>query len=692
MRREDITRVYPDPPDLRDRMYTPTMRSLKPHFNSFPFDDQNLISRIKNQKQTMACTGFALSAMVELLMDTNWQQSGRVSERADAYSPFMLYRMARRYDELPGEDAKGGSTARGAMKAWHKHGACRERFWLEMVEPPERKWMNDAFHAPLGAYYRVDHTSIPDMHAAINEVGAIFATAYTHAGWGELFDQDQKAFDAGEEPSTQLPETPALKAKTGSVKKVQSQIPFDSKHSAPSGGHAFLIVGYDAEGFWIQNSYGTRWGRQGFARMRYADWRANGMDAWIGQLGVHVSQLALNLSDGLQFDRVRPTEHRPAAHRKAEHRIAAGGIDLISSNPAISAQQINPYIVNLGNNGLLSDAGQFCTTAHDLEQLVGTYLQMAIGEQGWGLGKEQAIDIAVYAHGGLVSESAAADIARNWVPGLFANKIFPIFMMWETGPLETVQHLIDDAFKPVPGVAGDFWQRTQEWLDDRLEALVGRVGKSFWDDMKQNARLASRPKVDDFPGGGMLQLINAFGGLPEATRARLRFHLIGHSAGAIFAAHALGPILEAGFKVDGLYLMAPAITCKLFGELVMPHVDQKSIKRFCQFQLDDLHELGDNCLTLYQKSLLYLVSNAFEGERKTPILGMEIFAGRAPKKPAGIEWDVILAPNTASDVIEQSQAQRHGDFDNDSDTMRAILTRISRVQAKGETNSTNHVT
>jgi pimeloyl-ACP methyl ester carboxylesterase len=674
MRQQDITKVYPDPPDLRDRMYTPTMRSLKAHFNSFPFDDQNLISRIKNQKQTMACTGFALSAMVELLMDVNWQQSGRVSERADAYSPFMLFRMARRYDELPGEDAKGGSTARGAMKAWHKHGACRERFWLGLEEPKERKWMNDAFHAPLGAYYRVDHTSIPDMHAAINEVGAIFATAYTHTGWSELFDQDQKAFDATDETRTLVAEKTQTKTGRGSGKLVKSEIPFDSKHSAPSGGHAFLIVGYDAEGFWIQNSYGTHWGRQGFARMRYADWRANGMDAWIGQLGVHVSQLALNLSDGLQFDRVRP----------AAHRGAAGGIDLISSSPAISAQQINPYIVNLGNNGVLSDAGQFCTIPEDLEQLVSTYLEMAIGEQGWKLGKEQTIDIAVYAHGGLVAESSAADIARNWVPGLFANKIFPIFMMWETGPLETVQHLVDDAFKPVPGAAGgDFWQRTQEWLDDRLEALVGRVGKSFWDDMKQNARLASRPAVDGFAGGGMLELIKAFGKLPEATRARLRFHLIGHSAGAIFAAHALGPILEAGFKVDGLYLMAPAIGSKAFDELVVPYFDQKSIKRFCQFQLDDLHELGDNCLTLYQKSLLYLVSNAFEGERKTPILGMEVFAEQAPKKRTGMEWDVIVAPNTAKDVIEKSQAQRHGDFDNDPDTMLAILTRIARVQAKG---------
>ena len=36
--------------------------------------------------------------------------------------------MARRYDEWPGEDYTG-SSARGAMKGWHKHGVCAEAEW-----------------------------------------------------------------------------------------------------------------------------------------------------------------------------------------------------------------------------------------------------------------------------------------------------------------------------------------------------------------------------------------------------------------------------------------------------------------------------------------------------------------------------------------------------------------------------------
>ena len=40
----------------------------------------------------------------------------------------MLYEMAKRYDEWPGEDYDG-SSARGAMKGWHKHGVCSDEHW-----------------------------------------------------------------------------------------------------------------------------------------------------------------------------------------------------------------------------------------------------------------------------------------------------------------------------------------------------------------------------------------------------------------------------------------------------------------------------------------------------------------------------------------------------------------------------------
>ena len=52
----------------------------------------------------------------------------RMPERADNISGFMLYSMARRYDEWPGE-RYSGSSARGAMKGWVAHGVARQELW-----------------------------------------------------------------------------------------------------------------------------------------------------------------------------------------------------------------------------------------------------------------------------------------------------------------------------------------------------------------------------------------------------------------------------------------------------------------------------------------------------------------------------------------------------------------------------------
>ena len=91
------------------------------------------------------------------------------------------------------------------------------------------------------------------MHAAISEVGVLYATAMVHAGW-------QNA------------------ARDGLIKFSQDVI----------GGHAFAIVAYDRDGFWIQNSWGTDWGKGGFGKITYDEWLANGTDVWVARLGAPV--------------------------------------------------------------------------------------------------------------------------------------------------------------------------------------------------------------------------------------------------------------------------------------------------------------------------------------------------------------------------------------------------------------------
>ena len=96
----------------------------------------------------------------------------------------MLYDMARRYDEWPGERYEG-SSARGAMKGWHKHGVCSKANWPKDDRNAERFRVRfaEALRRPLGSYLRVNHKDVIAMHSAITEVGILYATASVHDGW-----------------------------------------------------------------------------------------------------------------------------------------------------------------------------------------------------------------------------------------------------------------------------------------------------------------------------------------------------------------------------------------------------------------------------------------------------------------------------------------------------------------------------
>src|SRR5436190_19137699 len=104
-----ITNAQPDSADLRDRIYNPTLRLLEPSYNAEPFRDAAWNARVRHQGQTNACTGFALSAMVEALRDAAWRGTKGQQFSPVEISPFMLYYFARRYDELPGEEDAGST-------------------------------------------------------------------------------------------------------------------------------------------------------------------------------------------------------------------------------------------------------------------------------------------------------------------------------------------------------------------------------------------------------------------------------------------------------------------------------------------------------------------------------------------------------------------------------------------------------
>lgn len=217
-----------DTPDVRDRMYEPALVSLKP-----AMDNRGSVPEVLDQGTEGACTGFGLAAVINILN----VESGRNSFRA---SPRMLYEMAKMHDEWPGEDY-AGSSCRGAIRGWNNMGVCSEDGWPYDPDEPGEITVERALDArlnTLGAYYRL-RAEINDYHAALNEVGAIYVSASVHSGWYNPTGQGISEL-AIIHPSTNV-----------------------------SGGHAFAIVGYNSDGFIVQNSWGPEWGTDGFALWLY---------------------------------------------------------------------------------------------------------------------------------------------------------------------------------------------------------------------------------------------------------------------------------------------------------------------------------------------------------------------------------------------------------------------------------------
>ena len=243
--KDRVLNVKADPPDLRDRIYKPALIPLEPTIEP-PGD-----SIILDQGREGACTGFALAAAINFLLDRQSRNSLRASPR-------MLYEMAKRHDEWPGQDYDG-SSCRGAIRGWSNMGVCADDLWpYDANRPDDRLTIERARAArstTLGAYYRL-RPNVTDYHAALNEVGVLYVSAKVHEGW----------FAPKGTPSVIRP-------------------------GSPAGGHAFAIVGYNDHGFWVQNSWGPDWGQRGHALWPYEDWLANVTDGWAVRLALPVPQI-----------------------------------------------------------------------------------------------------------------------------------------------------------------------------------------------------------------------------------------------------------------------------------------------------------------------------------------------------------------------------------------------------------------
>lgn len=237
MPKEYYTGLRFDPYDPRDLLFTAPPRVLPVRI-----DNRDEATPVRDQGKEGSCTGHALAAVAEMLY---WRKLGNPPD----FSERWAYEKSKKYDEWPGEDYDG-SSIRGAVKAWSKEGICEEKHWP--YKPGKRgtpgpKAAENAALYPVEKYERC--LGLENMKHAIHYRGAIIVGASIHRGWFEAKGKKIIGF---------APDKDIV------------------------GGHAFIMVGYnDSKGFfWVKNSWGSEWGIEGYAGMRYQDAICNVRDAW----------------------------------------------------------------------------------------------------------------------------------------------------------------------------------------------------------------------------------------------------------------------------------------------------------------------------------------------------------------------------------------------------------------------------
>lgn len=340
---------------------------------------------------------------------------------------------------------------------------------------------------------------------------------------------------------------------------------------------------------------------------------------------------------------------------------------------------LRPHLVNL-RLGRFSDSGRWTTTEGDVEAIFQEDLPRWIESR---TDPAQPARLVFYAHGGLVSESSGLAIARNQCSWWRRNNVYPIFFVWETGLFETIGQILE-RIRTRGGDAGERGFVT-DYLTDPLveEAVRAFQTPRIWGGMKAAARAASAA------GGGAAYVAELLSGLVQAFPGEVELHAVGHSAGSIFLSHFVDLcVREGGTRFETLQLLAPAMTCAEFYARVVPHTGKTpGIGHVTNFTMRRTFEEADSCAGIYRKSLLYLVSEACEAERKTPILGLEksLRADREVKRFFGLAGDpsplgeVVWSKSASHTGRHASQAMSHGGFDEDAATMESVLRRVLGV-------------
>lgn len=215
------------------------------------------------------------------------------------------------------------------------------------------------------------------------------------------------------------------------------------------------------------------------------------------------------------------------------------------------------------------------------------------------------------------------------------------------------------------------------------------IGATVWNAMKKDT-LDSFAVGTDTCGFLVVQKLKA---LENESKCFKKITLVGHSTGAIYICNFLDAAKALGITTPiQVVFLAPALTCQRFAEALDTH-ETTYLQNFRMFAMRDAREIADQMLKpFYTRSLLYFVSGLLEGNvtggrwegtLDMPLVGMErFFTIGAFGDDAQVQrvWAFLKAkPNRmvwskaeGAGPGLNSDAQRHGDFDNDEATVKSV--------------------
>lgn len=229
-------------------------------------------------------------------------------------------------------------------------------------------------------------------------------------------------------------------------------------------------------------------------------------------------------------------------------------------------------------------------------------------------------------------------------------------------------------------------------VEEVLRAAYGDlIGATIWNQMKKD----TLDSFDDDPTTCGLAVVKGLKALEADSKAFKKLTLVGHSTGAIYICNFLDMAKAIGITTPiQVVFLAPAVTCERFAQAIEAH-DKGGLQNFRMFAMSEEREIGDEMLKpLYTRSLLYFVSGLLEGEAvgsgwkatlDMPLVGMQRYYEQVPvfgddpsvktvfdflkANPNRVVWSPTLnaGPGLNSD------AARHGDFDNDKRTLESVV-------------------